>query len=121
MYHAHMETEHWPPEWQRGVLELIVLAAMDAEGQPTYGYRIIQRLEAAGFGRIKGGTLYPILSRLEEAGYVRSWWGEGEGGPGRKFVDLTSAGRSRVSEHAAQWHAFQRAVGRLVTTAKQGV
>jgi hypothetical protein len=45
----------WPSQWMRGPLELCVLALV--ADQATYGYAIVQRLEAAGFGRIKGGTL----------------------------------------------------------------
>ena len=109
-----MEAELWPPEWQRGLLEFIVLAAVSAEREPTYGYRIVQRLEASGLGRIKGGTLYPILARLEVAGFTSSHWGEGEGGPGRKFVTLTEAGKTRLTELEQSWASFSYTIGALV-------
>lgn len=116
-----MSTEQWPPEWQRGFLESLVLGAIAAEDEPSYGYRIVQRLEEAGFGKIKGGTLYPILARLEAAGYVRSRWGEGEGGPGRKFLELTPTGARRVQEFTSQWQAFQNAVGRVAAAARREI
>ena len=68
----------WPAQWLRGALELCVLAIV-AEGE-TYGYAISQRLAAARFGQVKGGTLYPILLRLEEDGLVASAWQAGAGG-----------------------------------------
>ena len=109
-----MEAELWPPEWQRGLLEFLVLAAVSAEREPTYGYRIVQRLEAAGLGRIKGGTLYPILARLEAAGFTSSHWGEGDGGPGRKFVTLTESGRARLKALETSWASFSNTIGALI-------
>ncbi|WP_223881181.1 PadR family transcriptional regulator [Nesterenkonia ebinurensis] len=46
------------------------------------------RLEEAGLGRIKGGTLYPILSEYESSGLLTASWQEGEGGPGRKVFSI---------------------------------
>ena len=94
----------WPAQWLRGVLELAVLAVVD-RGE-TYGYRIAADLEAAGFGAVKGGTLYPLLGRLEEDGAVAATWREGDSGPGRKWYATTPAGRARLRARAARWHDF---------------
>lgn len=95
----------WPSEWTRATLAQSTLAVIAAEGT-TYGYQILQRLEAAGFGKIKGGTLYPILARLEAEGFVTSSWGEGDGGPGRKFVAITDAGREETIRLTNEWIDF---------------
>ncbi len=100
-----MNEERWPPEWTRAVLAQSALAIIAAEGT-TYGYRIIQRLATAGLGMVKGGTLYPILARFEREGWTTSAWGEGEGGPGRKFISITPAGRQEVARRRAQWEEF---------------
>ena len=98
----------------RGVLSLCVLRVV-ADG-PTYGYAIAARLADAGLGSVKGGTLYPILARLETEGLVTSSWEAGDGGPGRKFFTLTDVGRDALRERSDQWHAFtQRAAGLLST------
>jgi len=55
----------WPPSWTRASLELAVLALVCAHG-PTHGYDVARRLRDAGLGEVKGGTLYPVLGRLEE-------------------------------------------------------
>ena len=94
----------WPAQWLRGVLELAVLAVVD-RGE-TYGYRIAADLEAAGFGAVKGGTLYPLLGRLEEDGAVAATWREGESGPGRKWYATTPAGRERLRAQSGRWRAF---------------
>jgi PadR family transcriptional regulator PadR len=105
----------WPAQWLRGALELCVLALV-AE-RDTYGYAIAQRLEAANFGRIKGGTLYPILLRLEQDGLVSSAWQAGEAGPGRKFFRITPRGRSELRSRHAGWTAFTAATDELLSSA----
>lgn len=91
-------------EWLRGVLELCVLRTM--RGGPTYGYAIAAELADAGLGDIKGGTLYPLLSRLEKNGLVSAEWRAGEGGPGRKYFALTDAGRAELEQDTAHWRVF---------------
>jgi PadR family transcriptional regulator PadR len=108
----------WPAQWLRGALELCVLALV-AEGD-TYGYAIAQRLEAANFGRIKGGTLYPILLRLEQDGLVSSTWHAGDAGPGRKFFRITAHGRNELQSRHANWKAFTAATGKLLSQAATG-
>ncbi|MCI2237202.1 PadR family transcriptional regulator [Paenibacillus sp. TRM 82003] len=102
----------WPAQWLRGVLDLAVLAVV-ARGE-TYGYRIGTDLAALGLGAVKGGTLYPLLARLEDAGDVVSTWREGESGPGRKWYSATPAGRARLSEEGARWRAFAHLTSDLV-------
>ena len=98
----------------RGVLSLCVLAVV-AE-QETYGYAVAQRLEAAGLGVVKGGTLYPVLTRLEQDGLLVSSWREGQGGPGRKFFAVTPAGQAALRERTEAWTTFtDRATGLLTT------
>lgn len=96
--------QEWPSEWLRGVLSVCTLRIL-CDG-PTYGYAIASRLGDAGLGTIKGGTLYPLLGRLEEAGHVEVEWRPGEGGPGRKFYQLTPTGRAEAQRQAADWAEF---------------
>ncbi|WP_432488569.1 PadR family transcriptional regulator [Kineococcus sp. SYSU DK018] len=102
----------WPAQWLRGVLDLAVLAVV-ARGE-TYGYRIGADLAALGLGVVKGGTLYPLLGRLEDAGDVTSTWREGDAGPGRKWYSITPAGRARLSGEGAQWRTFAHLTSDLV-------
>lgn len=108
-----MDDRQWPGEWMRGVLSLCVLAVV-AEGE-TYGYAVAQRLQAAGLGTVKGGTLYPILTRLEQEGLVTSAWGHGEAGPGRKFFAATPAGLAALAERTEDWMTFTARATALVT------
>jgi PadR family transcriptional regulator PadR len=107
-----MADDGWPADWLRALLPLCVLGVI--AGEDTYGYAIAQRLQSAGMGAVKGGTLYPILGRLEQEGLVTSAWREGAGGPGRKFFAVTEAGRAHLAVRAGAWHAFtERAAGLL--------
>lgn len=99
-------------QWLRGVLDLCVLGVL-ADGE-YYGYAIAQRLEQAGLGHIKGGTLYPLLARLEEAGLVTSRWTAGEQGPGRKYYTLTQQGHHTFQEQAEDWISFAEHIATLV-------
>ncbi len=96
--------DSWPTEWLRGVLGVCVVHVI-ASG-PTYGYAIASALADAGFGTVKGGTLYPLLARLEERGLVEVEWRAGDGGPGRKFYALTAAGRAEHESRSAEWLDF---------------
>ncbi|AKT51256.1 PadR family transcriptional regulator [Arsenicicoccus sp. oral taxon 190] len=99
-----MAHQPWPSEWLRGLLTLAVLRVL-GDG-PTYGYAIATTLEQHGFGAIKGGTLYPLLSRLEAAGHVTTEWCQGESGPGRKYFQLTAAGSAELDQQRTLWREF---------------
>jgi PadR family transcriptional regulator, regulatory protein PadR len=107
-----MSTDYWPTEWQRGVLDLCVLRLM-SEG-PTYGYELAARLAEAGLGEVKGGTLYPLLKRLETAGEVEIEWRPGASGPGRKFYRLNERGHARLQDLSAAWERFSSAITTIV-------
>jgi PadR family transcriptional regulator, regulatory protein PadR len=103
-----MQNDGWPAEWMRGVLGLCVLKSL--EPGPTYGYAIAAALEAAGLGTVKGGTLYPLLTRLETAGFVTPEWKAGERGPGRKYFRITPAGREELARLQQSWRHFSRTI-----------
>lgn len=109
-----MDEQQWPGEWMRGVLALCVLSVV-AE-QETYGYAVAQRLSAAGLGTVKGGTLYPVLTRLEQDGLLTSSWREGDGGPGRKFFAATPEGRAELDRRRTSWLTFTERASQLLTT-----
>lgn len=109
-----MTDDTWPSDWLRGVLGLAVLRAV-ADGH-TYGYAIAQALQRAGLGTVKGGTLYPLLSRFEQAGLLTTRWEPGDGGPGRKHYALTDAGQTQLADDAARWGRFAHLTTGFVTT-----
>ncbi len=110
-----MTTASWPSEWLRGVLGACVLRVI-ADG-PTYGYAISAALEDAGIGAVKGGTLYPLLTRFESAGWVQIEWRAGDGGPGRKYYTLTPAGQAEQARQAREWGELSRVTAGFVAPA----
>jgi PadR family transcriptional regulator PadR len=112
-----MEDTRWPGDWLRSALGLCVLAVL-ADG-PTYGYAIILRLAEAGLGAVKGGTLYPLLARLEQDGLVASSWQAGDAGPGRKYFTLTDTGRSELTGRSREWGRFVGVTRRLLPTTQE--
>lgn len=101
---SEAQARAWPAEWLRGALGVCVVHVIAAG--PTYGYAIASSLSDAGFGTVKGGTLYPLLARLEESRFVEVEWRAGDGGPGRKFYALTAAGRAEHERQSGAWLDF---------------
>jgi PadR family transcriptional regulator PadR len=82
-----------------------VLACL--ETADLHGYAIAERLGERGFGRPKGGSLYPLLGALEANGAIEAAWVPGERGPGRRSYALTASGRAQLADEREGW-------GRLV-------
>ena len=108
----------WPSAWVRAALEPAILGALTAG--PLHGYGIAQTLAARGFGTLRGGSLYPVLARLEEAGHVSTRWVEGKGGPGRKDYALTDAGRAEYADAVASFRALGAALAALGAEGEAG-
>jgi PadR family transcriptional regulator PadR len=104
----------WPSDWMRAILGVLTLRAL--EHGESYGYAIIADLEAGGMGTVKGGTLYPLLTRFESAGLVAVEWRPGEAGPGRKYFSLTDLGRSELERMRAEWARFTSTSADYLTT-----
>lgn len=99
-------------QWLRGVLDLCLLALL-ADGE-SYGYELAKSLLAAGIGPVQGGTLYPVLLRLQKTGLVTAQWNVGESGPARKYYRLTDAGRTTLAGSTHDWHQFSDQVNGLL-------
>src|SRR5262245_40067830 len=101
----------------RGHLETMALAAL--ERGEAHGFEILRRLTEAGAGtlRLKEGSLYPALYRLEEAGLIASTWEDGTGsrrGPRRRVYHLTAKGTRRLAEGRQEWQHFVTVIGGIL-------
>ncbi|PZF87509.1 PadR family transcriptional regulator [Micromonospora endophytica] len=105
-------------QWLRGVLDLCVLGLLH-DGE-SYGYQLAQALDTAGVGPIQGGTLYPVLLRLQRTGLVTAQWREGDSGPARKYYQLTDDGRAALRHGGNAWLAFVAPVTHIVTKGVDG-
>ena len=101
----------------RGHLETLVLSTL--ERGEAHGLEILRRLDEAGCGllKLKEGSLYPALYRLEEAGKVEAVWEEdshGRRGARRRIYRLTRKGVRELAEGRADWQRFVSIVGGIL-------
>lgn len=80
----------------------------------SYGYELSQWLEASGLGPVQGGTLYPVLLRLQRSGLVEADWREGGSGPVRKYYRISAAGLETLRLTTSDWHAFAHHVDAIL-------
>ena len=101
----------------RGHLETMVLSVL--EQRETHGFEILRGLEVAGCGalRLKEGSLYPALYRLEESGHVCARWEEsdnGRRGPRRRIYRITKKGKRTLAQGREDWRQFVKVIGGIV-------
>jgi DNA-binding PadR family transcriptional regulator len=101
----------------RGHLDAMVLSLL--EQGPAHGFEVLRRLEGAGSGalRLKEGTLYPALYRLEGSGLVRGAWEDDAArprGPRRRVYALTRKGKARLARARQEWQVFVKVIGGIV-------
>jgi PadR family transcriptional regulator, regulatory protein PadR len=75
--------------------------------------------ETNGALEVTDGTLYPVLYRLERAGYVTVRWETPDRGVPRKYYRLTDAGRDELERLTHEWTTFARALNRLLRQNKE--
>ena len=98
-------------QFKKGILPLCVLTILkDKDG---YGYDITTRI--AEEMDVKAGTIYLVLGRLKDAGYVTTYLAEAQKGPARKYYHLTKSGRAYQEALLKEWNAFQKSVERVIT------
>jgi DNA-binding PadR family transcriptional regulator len=101
----------------RGHLETMALSSLE-KGE-AHGFEILRRLTEAGSGalRLKEGSLYPALYRLEKAGLIASAWEDDSAprrGPRKRVYRLTRQGVKRLAAGRVEWHQFVRVVGTIL-------
>src|SRR5688500_13611929 len=101
-------------ELKKGSAELIILSIV--EPRARHGYEISKLIETRSAGQLKFhvASLYPLLYRLEERGWLQGRWVEKPGERRRRFYSLTAEGRRVLSRQRDTWKAFVHAM-RLIT------
>jgi PadR family transcriptional regulator PadR len=89
------------PQLLKGVLSLLLLQLL-AERE-SYGYEVVQRLQAIGLTDVLEGTVYPALARLEREGRVAARLVASSTGPARKYYRPTPAGYAALASGTATW------------------
>jgi transcriptional regulator len=101
-------------EMLQGTLDLLVLKTLGLG--PAHGHTIAHAIERTSddFLQVEQGSLYPALYRLEDRGWVESFWGVTENNRKAKYYRLTPAGRKQLAEQTSNWDRMVRAIGRIL-------
>src|SRR5580692_2180304 len=98
-------------EMLKGTLDMMVLRTL-ATGD-AHGHTIAKVIERSSEDvlEVEQGSLYPALHRLENRGWVKSYWGVSENNRKAKFYRLTPAGRRQLTVETSRWRQMARAIG----------
>ena len=92
---------------KKGVLEMCILSIIGQE--QAYPSDIIQKLRLAELIVVEG-TLYPILTRLKNNGFLEYNWQESNAGPPRKYFTITESGKEALTTLSNSWTQFVQSV-----------
>lgn len=109
-----MKIENTKAQMRKGVLEYCILSVL--KDQDAYVAEILETLKDAKLLVVEG-TIYPLLTRLKNAGLLTYRWEESTGGPPRKYYSLTDTGKTFLLELSKTWDELQTAVN-IVTNTK---
>ena len=108
-----MNIENTKAQMRKGVLEYCILSIL--QNREAYPSDIIDELKTAKLIVVEG-TLYPLLTRLKNAGLLSYRWEESTSGPPRKYYTLTENGKVFLAELDKTWDQLSSAVKK--TTSK---
>jgi PadR family transcriptional regulator, regulatory protein PadR len=100
-------------ELKRGSAELLILSLLHARRR--HGYELSKLIHARSGGQLTFhiDSLYPLLYRLEERGWIKGTWVEKPGERRRRFYNVTPEGRRVLAQQKKTWAAFVEAVRRV--------
>src|SRR5262245_24190519 len=103
-------------ELKKGAAELLILSLLDA--RPRHGYELSKQIHARSGGQLTFhiDSIYPLLYRLEERGWIKGTWVEKAGERRRRFYKVTPEGRRVLAAQRKTWETFVEAVRRITDT-----
>ena len=116
-YDTHMPKRGTPPlqeEMLQGTLDLLVLQTLVLG--PAHGHTIAHAIERRSEDvlQVEHGSLYPALHRLEDRGWISSFWGTSENNRKAKYYRLTPAGRKQLAAQFGRWDQLVQAINRIL-------
>ena len=102
----------------QGTLDLLILRTLilGAAHGHTIAHAIAQRSEDVL--QVEHGSLYPALHRLENRGWIASFWGTSENNRKARYYRLTRAGRKELLQQTSRWDVLVRAINRILRPAE---
>lgn len=105
-----MKVENTKAQMRKGILEYCILTVLSK--REAYPSDIIKELKEAKLIVVEG-TLYPLLTRLKNAGLLQYNWVESASGPPRKYYSLTKEGQEFLKELKNTWNELYAAVEKI--------
>jgi transcriptional regulator len=101
----------------QGTLDLLVLRTLTAG--PAHGHTIAHVIERGSDEvlQVEHGSLYPALHRLEDRGWIASFWGTSENNRRARYYRLTPVGRKQLVAQTTRWDEIVRAINRILRPA----
>ena len=106
-----MNTENSQAQMRKGVLELCILSILARED--SYVPELIEQLKAAKLIVVEG-TLYPLLTRLKNDGFLTYNWVESKSGPPRKYYKLTPIGKALLKDLPKSWDELTESIKKII-------
>ena len=105
------KTDHARADLLQGTLDMLVLQTLLIA--PAHGYTIARLIgqRSDAFLQVEQGSLYPALNRLEDRGWVDSYWATSENNRRARYYRLTPKGRRQLLHESEQWQQLVRAIG----------
>jgi PadR family transcriptional regulator, regulatory protein PadR len=111
-----MNLDNTQSQMKKGILEFCILSVIK-RGE-AYPSDIVEEMKQANM-QILEGTLYPLLTRLKNAGMLSYRWEESNSGPPRKYFSLTDQGQLFYSELEKTWRELSNGVERVINEHRQ--
>jgi len=108
-----IDTRMLDRELKKGSAELLILSLVEARAR--HGYEISKLIESRSNGTLKFNiaSLYPLLYRLENRGWVKGRWVEKAGERRRRYYKLTAEGKKVLATQRSTWREFVLAINRV--------
>ncbi len=105
-----------PTTLLQGTLDMLILKSLIAGEMHGLGVsRRIQQITGGTFV-VKPGSLFPALHRMEEEGWIASFWGDSENNRRAKYYRLTKAGTKQLEVETKRWGRISWAIGQALET-----
>ncbi|MGH9452802.1 MAG: PadR family transcriptional regulator [Terriglobia bacterium] len=103
----------------QGTLDMLILQTLVLG--PAHGHTIAHVIERRSEDvlQVEHGSLYPALHRLENRGWIASFWGSSENNRKARYYRLTPTGRKQLAEQSSRWEQLSRAIGRVLKPATE--
>src|SRR5204862_5502070 len=106
-------------EMVQGTLDMLILQTL--AGGAAHGQTIAHAIERGSEEvlQVEHGSLYPALHRLQNRGWIASFWGTSENNRKAKYYRLTPEGKKQLTAQTSRWEQVVKAIGRILNPARE--